>query len=276
MLATSLKLKQQKFVKVTIHRHELAYTDLGSGTAVIFLHAFPLNRLMWSPQVSAFQERFRIITLDLRGHGESSASLEPYTIEDFSVDVKGFLDHLSIQQAVLVGLSMGGYVSLAFYRRFAERVKALVLADTRAQADNAETRAARLAMIKTAESEGSGAVADLMLPKLLSPASLKTKPDLVGTIRAIIEQTPVGTIQGDLRAMAERMDATSLLNTIICPTLVLVGEIDQATPPSEARQMAGRIPGACLHIIPQAAHLSNLEQPAAFNGAILSFLETLP
>ena len=276
MLTASDKLDSQKFVKATIHRHELAYTDLGSGTAVVFLHAFPLNRLMWFPQISAFQERFRIITLDLRGHGESSASLEPYTIDDFSTDVKGVLDHLSIQQAILVGLSMGGYVLFAFYRRFAERVKALVLANTRAQADNAEARTGRLAMIQTAESEGAGAVADLMLPKLLSPASLKANPDLVQTIRSIIERTPVSTIQGDLRAMAERADATSLLSTIACPTLVLVGEIDRATPPSEARQMASDIPGARLDIIPEAAHLSNLEQPAVFNRAILSFMKTLP
>jgi 3-oxoadipate enol-lactonase len=262
-------------VEATINGGRLAYIDQGTGTPVVLLHAFPLNRAMWLPQMSALALHARAIAVDLRGHGESEPSSGPYTMDDLADDVGRLLEALSIPRAVVAGLSMGGYVSFAFYRRYPDRVRGLVLADTRAQADTAEGRAGRLAMIRTAESQGAGAVADLMLPKLLSPDSLKTNGDLVRMVRGMVEQTTVDTIIGDLRAMADRPDSTPLLGKIDCPTLVLVGECDQATPPADAQQMAGAIPGARLELIPAAGHLANLEQPEAFNRALVSFVRTI-
>jgi pimeloyl-ACP methyl ester carboxylesterase len=261
-------------VKVTLHGTSMAYADEGGGTPVLLLHAFPLHRGMWAPQVSVLARQCRVVAVDFRGHGESGPAANPWTIDDLATDVKNLLDHLSIPRAVLVGLSMGGYVMFAFYRRYADRVLGLVLADTRAQADTEEGRAGRFAMIQTAESKGAAAVADLMLPKLLSPA-LQADGDLVRNVRAMIESAPVGTIVGDLRAMADRPDSIPLLQTITHPTLVIVGELDIGTPPSDAQTMARGIRNARLEIIPAAAHLANLEQPDAFNRALLSFLKTI-
>lgn len=251
------------------------YTDQGTGTPIVLLHAFPLNRTMWEPQLDPFSASFRTIAVDLRGHGGSSLSHTPYTLEDLATDIKDLLDHLTIQQAYFVGLSMGGYILMAFYRLYPDRVKALVLADTRAQADTADGRAGRYEMIRTAETQGARAIADIMIPRLLSARTIKTNPELVKEVRAMIVHNPVETIAADLRAMAERPDSVSLLANIARPTLILVGELDQGTPPSDARLMADRIPNARLAVLPDAAHLSNLEEPMAFNHAVLSFLESI-
>jgi 3-oxoadipate enol-lactonase len=253
----------------------LAYTDQGRGTPVVLLHAFPQNRTMWGPQIEALSKTHRVIAPDFRGFGESDAPQGPCTLDQFADDVAGLLDHLAIQRAVLAGLSMGGYTAFAFYRKYRDRVKGLVLADTKAQADTEEGRAGRLAMAQTARTTGAGAVADLMLPKLLSPAALQAKPELVRQVRARIEQTGVGGIAGAQMAMADRPDSVPLLAKIACPALVITGELDGPTPPADGQLMAGKIPGARLEIIPQAGHLSNLEQPEAFNQAVLNFLHTL-
>ncbi|MGH7260588.1 MAG: alpha/beta fold hydrolase [Nitrospiraceae bacterium] len=253
----------------------LAYTDQGQGPPVVFLHAFPQNRAMWTSQAETLSKTYRVVTLDFRGFGESDAPLWHYTLEQFADDVAGLFDHLAIKQAVLVGLSMGGYTLFAFYRKYADRIKGLVLADTRAQADTEEGRAGRFAMAQTAYTKGVEAIADIMLPKLLSPVALQTKPDLVRQVRATIERTQISGIAGALMAMAERPDSVSLLKQITRPTLVITGELDGPTPPADGKLMAERIPGARLEIIPQAGHLSNLEQPEAFNTAVRAFLEVI-
>ena len=253
----------------------LAYTDEGKGMPVVFVHGFPLNRNMWAPQVQALSRQHRVITVDLRGHGESDAPLWRYTMEQFADDLTGVLDHLSIQQAVMAGLSMGGYILFAFYRKYATRVNALILSDTRAQPDTDEGRAGRFNMAQSAYTQGSGAIADVMLSKLLCPASLHTRPELVQQVRGMITAMTLGGIAGDLMGMADRPDSVPLLRTITCPTLIIVGELDLATPPSDARVMSEQIPGAQLKIIPGAAHLPNLEQPEAFNDAVRSFLASI-
>jgi pimeloyl-ACP methyl ester carboxylesterase len=253
----------------------IAYTDAGSGTPVVLLHAFPLSRAMWEPQIPALAQRVRVIAVDLRGHGESEFVEGAVTLMDYADDVIRLLDHLAIATAVFAGLSMGGYTLFALYRRYRDRIKGFVLADTRAQADTPEGRAGRFDMIRTAEGKGNDAIAEIMLPRLLAPESLSKNAPLVERVRSIITRNPVGTIIADLRAMADRPDSVALLPSISCPTLVIVGELDQGTPPPDARLMAERIPGARLVIIPKAGHLSNLEQPEIFNQALLSFLETM-
>lgn len=253
----------------------LAYTDEGKGMPVVFVHGFPLNRNMWAPQVQALSRQHRVITVDLRGHGESDAPLWRYTMEQFADDLTGVLDHLSIQQAVMAGLSMGGYILFAFYRKYANRVNALILSDTRAQPDTDEGRAGRFNMAQSAYTQGSGAIADVMLSKLLCPASLHTRPELVQQVRGMITAMTLGGMAGDLMGMADRPDSVPLLSTIACPTLIIVGELDLATPPSDAHLMSEQIPGAQLKIIPGAAHLPNLEQPEAFNDAVRSFLASM-
>jgi pimeloyl-ACP methyl ester carboxylesterase len=227
---------------------------------------------MWREQEETLSCQFRVITIDLRGHGESDAPLWHHTLDQAADDIHALLDYLAIRQAVFVGLSMGGYILFGFYRKFAERVTGLVLADTRAQADTDEGRRARFEMAQVAYKQGARAVADIMIPKLLSPTTIRTRPELVQRVRTMIEGNQISGIAGDLMAMAERPDSLTLLKQITCPTQVIVGEQDPVTTPADAKLMADQIPGARLACIPGAAHLSNLEQPGPFNEAVRSFV----
>ena len=262
--------------KVSVDGVEIAYAEAGSGLPVLFVHGYPLNKSMWDPQVQELSRDYRCITVDLRGHGESDAPLWYATMDMFANDLAKLLDHLNVPQAVICGFSMGGYVAFAFYRQFRERVRALILADTRPQADTPEARQGRFAAAQTAHRQGVGAIADAMVPRLLSPASVQGRPDLVQRVRAIIESMPVTGIAADLMAMAQRPDSTPLLPEIRCPTLIIVGEEDAITPVADSQLMAERIPGAQLVTIPGAGHLANLEQPEAFNRAVRDFLQKLP
>ncbi len=258
-------------MQTTINGITLAYNDTGRGLPIVFLHAFPLNRTMWAVQESALSSQFRVIAIDLRGHGESDAPLWHYSLDQSADDVRALLDHLSIQQALFVGLSMGGYILLAFYRKHADRVKGMVLADTRAQADTAEGKTGRFQMAQIAYKQGPSAIADIMIPKLLSPATIQTKPEIVQQVRTMIEGNQISGIAGDLMAMAERHDSVPLLKQIGCPAQIIVGELDQATPPADAKLMANQIPHARLALIPNAAHLANLEEPEAFTKIVAEF-----
>ena len=262
---------RENTVQAHVNGITITYNDRGTGLPLVFLHAFPLNRSMWAQQEDALFSQFRIITIDLRGHGESDAPLWRYTLEQSADDVCALLDRLSIQQAIFTGLSMGGYILFAFYRKYATRVKGLILADTKGQADTAEGKEGRFQMAQTAYKKGPSAIADIMLPKLLSPATIQTNPDLAQQVRAMIEGNQISGIVGDLMAMAERPDSIPLLKQITCPTQIIVGELDQATPPSDSKLMAEQIPNANLTIIPHAAHLSNLEQSGAFNQIVATF-----
>ncbi|GJL49557.1 MAG: alpha/beta hydrolase [Nitrospirales bacterium] len=259
-------------MKTPINGINIAYTDSGQGHPLVFIHAFPLSHEMWKPQVAVFEQQYRVITLDLRGHGESDTQLWNFTLEDYAKDVYELLCHLDIHHATFIGLSMGGYTLLAFYRQFPAMVSALVLADTRAQADNEEGKAGRLAMAQTAHTQGPTAIADLMIPKLLSATTTENRKDLVEEVRTMILKNQSAGIIVDLMAMAARPDSTSLLSKISCPTLVIVGENDVATPPSESHYMAERIPQGQLVTISHAGHISNYEQPETFNQALKTFL----
>ncbi len=252
---------------------ELAWEEAGRGTPVVLLHAFPLNRKVWVPQVAELSARYRVIAPDFRGHGESGVADEDSTMERLAEDVRGLLDHLKLERVALGGLSMGGYVALAFVRRWPERVRALVLADTRASADTEEGRKGRFETAALAEREGSAAIAETMVPKLLGPTTLEHKPEVVAAVRAmILEASPAG-IAAALRGMAVRPASFDLLPTIKCPTLIIVGEQDGLTPPADSEAMAKAISGSTLVRIPEAGHLSNLEQPEKFNGALSGFLK---
>ena len=237
---------RENTVQAHVNGITITYNDRGTGLPLVFLHAFPLNRSMWAQQEDALFSQFRIITIDLRGHGESDAPLWRYTLEQSADDVCALLDRLSIQQAIFTGLSMGGYILFAFYRKYATRVKGLILADTKGQADTAEGKEGRFQMAQTAYKKGPSAIADIMLPKLLSPTTIQTNPDLAQQVRAMIEGNQISGIVGDLMAMAERPDSIPLLKQITCPTQIIVGELDQATPPSDSKLMAEQIPNANL------------------------------
>ena len=254
----------------------LAFSEAGVGAPgrapIVFLHGFPLHRGMWAPQLAALQQTHRCLAPDLRGFGESTAGSERLTIDRMADDVAAFLDHLLARRATIVGLSMGGYVALAMWRRHRERVASLVLADTRAAGDSDEARAKRADMIAIARAEGSEGVADKQLTGLLGKTTRESKPELVASTRAMVASTSVDAIVAGLEALRDRPDSTPLLSTIDVPTLLLCGEDDAITPAKEMRELASAIPGATLEIIEGAGHLSNLERPAEFNAAIARHL----
>jgi pimeloyl-ACP methyl ester carboxylesterase len=253
---------------------ELGYDDIGSGPPVVFLHAFPLNRSMWSPQTSALAAECRCLTIDARGFGESTAA-PPFTVDRYADDVLAVLDAAGIERATVVGISMGGYVAFALWRRAPARVRALVLADTRADADTPDTRQRRRELIALARSDGAAAVAERQLVGLLGKTTRERRPDIVDSVRAIATSASAEGIIGALDALLGRADSRSTLATISVPTLLVVGDEDVLTPPKEARAMHELIGSAArsrLEILAQAGHLSSVERPGAFNAVLSEFL----
>jgi 3-oxoadipate enol-lactonase len=263
-------------MKVPVNNTYLAYDDHGIGIPILFLHAFPLNRHMWQGELMALlgDERYRLVALDWRGFGESEITTPVSTMELFADDMAGLMDSLGIQQAVLCGLSMGGYAAFAFLRKYPQRVSGLILADTRPGADTPEAQANRENVARLAETQGTGSIADLQVPRLLSEYTRQHHPEVEMRVRQMIEAATVQGIAAASRGMAQRTDSTELLAGIACPALVIVGEQDTLTPPSVAQEYASQIPGAQLVVIQHAGHLSNLEQPEAFVQAVRGFLES--
>lgn len=255
---------------------EMAYDMEGSGPAVLLLHGFPFNRSMWREQVEALKDKYRVITPDLRGFGETSiVSEEPATMREMAEDVAALMDELGIERFALGGLSMGGYVAFAFYRSFPLRVRTLILADTRPQSDTDEARANREQQAQQALREGMQGIADAMLPKLLAPSTLAERQEVAEGLRRMMLSTDPRGAAAALRGMAERPDQTSLLQRILSPTLIIVGSLDQLTPPTDAEVMRREIRGSRLEVIEGAGHVSNLERPAEFSRALRSFLDSL-
>lgn len=253
---------------------EIAYDDVGSGKPVLFIHGFPHKRTLWAPQLGALVDRARCIAPDLRGFGESSRS-GPYSIDQYADDVAMLLRTLGVERAVVTGLSMGGYIAFALWRRHRPLVRALVLADTRAGADSEETLAKRHALVEVARTRGSGAVADAQITGMIGKTTREKRPRLIDEVHRMLESAPVDGIVGALEAMMARPDSTATLATIDVPTLVVVGNEDVLTPVSEAELLHAAIRGSRLEVIDGAGHVSNLERPAAFNHVLSEFLAAL-
>jgi pimeloyl-ACP methyl ester carboxylesterase len=262
-------------MKTTVNGISIDYRDEGSGLPVIFIHAFPLNQTMWDDQVAALRNQCRTITLDLRGFGHSDAPAGPYAMDQMAADIRALMSFLNVDQAVIVGLSMGGYIALAFYRNYPDAVRAMVLADTRASADTHEARRRRIKSAAKAEKEGIRAIAEDMVPLLLGHTTIETRPSIVERVREIIQANSPHGIAGAQRGMAARRDSTYILPGIDFPVLIIVGSEDELTPPEEAESLRGGIPGARLCVIGNAGHLSNLEQPQHFNAELIEFIESL-
>ncbi len=256
---------------------QLHYVESGNphATPVIFIHGFPFSLEMWNQQLTTVGESWRALAYDVRGHGMSDVGDGQYSIESHVDDLFGLMDALKIGKAVVVGLSMGGYIVLRALEREQDRFIAAALCDTRAEADSDEGKIRRFASIASVKKTGSAAFADTFVKAVFAPASLQNSPDAVSAIRDIIAHTPPLSIAGTLLALASRTDTTRSLGAVKIPVLILVGEHDQTTPPDASRLMADRIRGSELHVIPGAAHMSNLENPAEFNRHLLTFLRRI-
>ena len=252
---------------------QLAYDDVGVGHAIVLIHGYPFNRSLWTEQTEALTSRFRVVTPDLRGFGESDSSEGPVTMNRMARDVAELMDQLGIEQAVIGGLSMGGYVALAFVKQFPSRVKALVLADTRAQADSEEGKQTRHQQAEKALSEGMAGIADAMLPKLLTPDTVSKRPEVVKRVRDMMLKTKPQAAASALLGMAQRDDLSEFISTIRVPTMIVVGREDALTPLADSEKMQSKIAPSRLVVIENACHVSNLEQTEQFNYALIRFLD---
>ena len=253
---------------------EMGYDEGGAGVPVIFVHGFPHDRTLWTPQLQGLTVQARCFAVDLRGFGETTAAA-PYSVDQYADDLAGFMDVLHIERAVIAGLSMGGYVAFAMWRRHAPRVRGLVFSNTKAGADSDEAREKRKSVIKVAREQGSGAVADAMITGMLGKTTRAKRPDIVNTVHRMMSAAPVDGVIGALQAMMDRPDSNSTLGTIDVPSLVVTGDEDAIIPIEEARVIQSGIRGSSLEVITGAGHLSNLERPAAFNHVVSEFLARL-
>jgi pimeloyl-ACP methyl ester carboxylesterase len=253
----------------------MRYLEAGSGWPVVLLHAFPLSADMWRPQLEQAPDGWRLIAPDLRGFGRSagpSSSAGPTTMDDLAADIVQLLDILELERATIGGLSMGGYVTFALFRRAPERFFRMILADSRAQADTPDGREARHKMLELVRRGGARAVADEMLPKLLGESTRRERPDVAQRVRNLIEVNETPGIAGAIEAMMTRPDSTPLLASIGVPALIVVGAEDTLTPPADSESMNRQIRRSQLVTLPQAGHLSSLEVPDAFSTALANFL----
>ncbi len=255
----------------------LSYQDDGAGPVVLLLHGFPLDRSMWEHQRQALRRSYRVIAPDLRGHGQSDSPDGIYPVDEMADDVVELLDTLKISEPIVVGgLSMGGYVALSLAARDLKRLRGLMLLNTRAGADSAETARIREELAQEIDRTGDvGPIIETMLPRLFSASTLKNQPGLVEQIRGVMSRTSAKGVAGTLRGLAVRPDRTADLHRIDIPALVISSQDDALIPLSESKAMAEALPAAELVVIPEAGHLSPIENPTATNAAILRFLGSL-
>lgn len=260
-------------MKAQLNGITINYRDQGRGLPVVFIHAFPLNQTMWDDQISVLDKRFRTVTLDLRGFGGSDVPPGPYTMDLMASDVRALISHLRLEEVVLVGLSMGGYVSFAFYRNYPGAVRAMVLASTRAGIDAPAARQRRLKSAEKAEREGATAITEELVPLLLGDSTLENQPDITLRVRAMAETNSPAGIAAAQRAMAARLDSTYILAGIHRPVLILTGSEDKVTPLFEAEAMRNGIRDSRVQVITGAGHLMNIERPREFNARLVEFLD---
>lgn len=254
--------------RLSLDGRTLAYEDVGTGTPLLLLHGFPLSSQSFWPQLDAPPAGFRLIVPDHRGFGGSSLGTGPSTMEALAADALGLLDALGVGAAVVGGVSMGGYVSLALARLDPGRVRGLLLIDTHPFADDEPARARREAVASDVVKNGVGGLVATMLPKLLAPECDEV---VRARVEALMLRQDARAVAAASRGMATRSDSKDLLARFAGPTLVVVGEHDVITPPEKAKAMADLVPGARLEIVPGAGHLPNLERPAHFKGLLEQF-----
>ncbi|HEY7087286.1 MAG TPA: alpha/beta hydrolase [Tepidisphaeraceae bacterium] len=255
-----------------INNTNLHYVDRGHGTPVLLVHGFPLDSRMWDAQIEALSDHYRIIAPDLRGFGQS-ASTNPFTMDSLADDLHALLKELGALPAMVGGLSMGGYVTLAYARKYPNDLRAIGLIDTRSEGDNEQGKQNRNRLIQLVREKGSTAIADEMLPKLVAEETLKRRQDITHKLRRIMESQTPKTIENALAAMRDRPDRTPDLPNISVPTLIVVGEQDAITPPSLSEAMSKQLKHSTLSVIRRAGHMSPMEQPQDVTTAFRGFAE---
>jgi pimeloyl-ACP methyl ester carboxylesterase len=238
----------------------------------LLIHAFPINARMWEGQLGHADAGWRVLAPQLRGFDGATDDPAAQSMDDYAGDIIDLLDGLHVHEAVIGGLSMGGYIAFAMFRHAPRYFRALILADTRPQADPPAGVQARNEMLALVRAKGASAVAEQMLPRLLGETTRRERPDIVERTRMLMLANSPEAIAGAIVAMRDRPDSTPVLATIHCPTLIVVGDEDTLTPPELSEGMQRAVPGSELVVMRRVGHLANLEQPEEFNGALARFL----
>jgi pimeloyl-ACP methyl ester carboxylesterase len=263
-------------MKTIVNGITMAYEENGAGPAVLLIHGFPLCRRMWRFQVELLAEAgYRVITPDLRGFGESEATDGPYSMTLFADDVVGLMDHLGVENAVVGGMSMGGYVLLNLLERYPQRVAAALFIVTRSDADNEAGKDRRTTLAQEIKEGRPQVVTEAFETILFAEDTPRHKPDLVAEVKGWMAATDPRGLAGGLLAIRDRKGYTAALGGCTLPALVIGAQQDRAIPPENAEILAKGLPNSTLHIISGAGHMANLEQPEAFNGCLLEFLNGL-
>lgn len=251
---------------------QLYTRDIGGGTPLVLLHAFPLSSAMWLAQREGLASRFRVLTPDLRGFGGSSLGNDEPSVDVMADDVAELLDAKGIDRAIIGGHSMGGYVTLAFCRRHPDRILGVILTDTKASEDTEEARQGRIRAAERLESERNVSVLlDDLLPKLVGPTTMRQRALVYGRVRGLVQSAPPAAAAWAQRAMAARPDSVAALPGFSAPALVLHGAEDAIVTEDDAQAMADSLPNAELIMIPGSGHLTAVEQPQLFNDAVSEF-----
>lgn len=252
---------------------ELACREVGAGRPLVLLHAFPLSSAMWLGQREGLAHRCRVITPDQRGFGGSRLGDDPPALRHCADDLARLLDRLGLDRVALGGLSMGGYVAMAFLREHADRVDALLLADTRGGPDGEAARAGREQIARDVLEGGSAVLVERVLPTLLGPTTTSTRPKVTGRVRGLVAAAPPAAVAWAQRAMAARPDSLDVLRGVDVPALVLVGDEDALSPVEAARELAEALPQGRLEVLPGAGHLTAVEVPETFADAVIGLLD---
>ncbi|MGA7292623.1 MAG: alpha/beta fold hydrolase [Terriglobales bacterium] len=254
---------------------EIFYEIRGKGPPVVLLHPFPCHHEFWNPIAAALESRYRLILPDLRGHGDSEIGEGAAVMQKHARDIARVLEAAGGGKAVLIGCSIGGYILFEFWRRFRERINALVLCDTRPQADTEEARANRLKAAATVLEQGTEPFIETNIPKLMGRTTLSTRPDLVEGARAMMQKMSAEDISLVQRGMAERPDSVADLKTINVPTLIAIGDEDVLSTVADGELMRQNISGSQLKVIPKAGHYAPWEQSEAVGIMLRQFLDDL-
>lgn len=264
-----------KNIKITANNITVNYTDEGPENApvIIFIHGFPFSKEMWNKQMEALREKFRVISYDIRGHGNSWSGTDDFSIELFVKDLLALMDALEIEKVSLCGLSMGGYISLKAMENHPYRFDKLILCDTSCKADSPEAKEKRIKAIDGILENGVEQFAADSLKNFFAQESFITKKEVIEEVREIMVSTSEKSIIKTLIALSKRKETCSTLWKIKVPVLILVGEEDTITPPEAAQFMNEEINGSEMSVIEKAGHLSNLENPEQFNEQLIKFLK---
>lgn len=248
--------------KISVNGIELAYVRRGKGTPLVLLHGYPLDHHIWDDVASLLEDGFDLILPDLRGFGESTTVDTPYGMDDFASDIAGLLDHLGIRKAAIAGHSMGGYVALAFLKRYPDRISGLGMVSSQSLADTPERREGRYKSAAEVAEKGTQGVVEAMASKLTSDERVRMLASEI-----MKRQKPAGFV-GALKAMAERMDATVLLSAFKSPAVIVHGDSDDLIPIERAREVKDTLPHARLLELKGVGHLPMMEAPQETAGAL--------